>query len=483
MNFRQNSPSFENNERGLGTSQNASLFQAGKMADPEVCSTSSNFTHPRIIFIRLGKDKTKDAIQNKVFKGVRKALKDIGNKDNASKVDKNVLVLSSLVARGLQDIAMGGEYVGLLLKDGRVCRFKCICKKFRPSTKGKNTAGSDEPIFQVQSDESYARRLQDQLDSAGNSFGDFNISGESAFGFAQQPFRFGSLGNEPDVSNDPILNFSESNLDNILPETIQETQTEDDQSKIQSKIPTISKNISSNSSVESSSSKNSASAFSSSKISSNSDTTRTTSSTKPSVASKVFSSYGALTGNQSSKSDTSLPSTNSMSRPSSESSVNQPRLSTSLSNLASLRSNAQSTSYLARRPPPSPTVVHRTILTADPIILRTSRPYFVPSHILIPSFPQVSTPLFSFDPRRNQVRYLQRSNRRQLSSSPYSRRNQESSTSRNESRNSVDQGQDDSSSDFNYPEMGEIEWLQTETVSEMMMILRIMIMVMILFVM
>ena len=135
------------------------------MADDDSESdASTNFISPRILFVRLRKDKSKDAIEDEIFKLVNKVLDESCDDGEVSEEAKNyIITLPDLSAGQILQVAVGPEFVGLLFDNGRVCRFKCVTKNLDSSKKLWNSQRSqDEPSFQVQSDEAYARQLQNQ---------------------------------------------------------------------------------------------------------------------------------------------------------------------------------------------------------------------------------------------------------------------------------------------------------------------------------
>lgn len=469
------------------------------MADDEQTLNSINSTQPRIVYIRLGKDKTKDDIQDEIFKGVRKAFKGLEASENGGKQEKNVVVLPDFDARGIQDVAIGGDYVGLLLKDGRVCRFKCLCRNIKPSTKRKASPSSEEQIFQVQSDEAYARRLQDQLNvrnlstsAAFGSSGASNVSEETMFGLTEPDFRFGMPLNASNLlesanipaeistsSAESLANLRESNFENLT-SLVSETAGRSGKNGTQNVVENSGGKIVNSTPLSSILERDSAQTSLKKPDNESVNQSSTCSEKSSSNVKKFAKSSSDSTSTESAREDESVrlssrstPDLNSTS--SARTTTLNARQSSSLTNISTTRETVQSTlNFIPRRPPPSPTVVHRTILTADPILLRTSRPVFIPSHVIIPSFPQVSTSVYTFDPRRlsstftsrTPVRVLQRSGRRQIASPYEYRRSRDSNVLRRDRGNvAAEQNVEESASDFHYPNIEEIEWLQTENVS------------------
>lgn len=119
---------------------------------------------PRILFVRLRKDKSKDAIEDEIFKCINKALEESGEKKSFPEEPKNCITLPDFAGCRILQVAVGPEYVGILLDDGRVGRFKCVTKNLDSTKKlWKPDQCTSEPSFQVQSDEVFARQLQSEF--------------------------------------------------------------------------------------------------------------------------------------------------------------------------------------------------------------------------------------------------------------------------------------------------------------------------------
>lgn len=119
---------------------------------------------PRILFVRLRKDKSKDAIEDEIFKCINKVLEESGENKSFPEEPKNCITLPDFAGCRILQVAVGPEYVGILLDDGRVGRFKCVTKNL-DSTKRlwRPDQSASEPSFQVQSDEVFARQLQNEF--------------------------------------------------------------------------------------------------------------------------------------------------------------------------------------------------------------------------------------------------------------------------------------------------------------------------------
>ena len=116
---------------------------------------------PRIIFVRLGKDKSKDAVEDELFKCINQVLGESNDNGSVLEKSKNCISLPDLGSSRIIQVAVGPEFVGLLFNDGRVCRVKCVTRNLDSIKKLPSSLGnSDESLFQVQSDEAYARQLQ-----------------------------------------------------------------------------------------------------------------------------------------------------------------------------------------------------------------------------------------------------------------------------------------------------------------------------------
>ena len=124
------------------------------MADSNCKGDASASSSPQLIFIRLRKDKSKDEIEDEIFKFVTEVWQRSCEKRNVSANDKNCISLLDLDSRTIRQVAVGPEYVGVLLTDGRVCRFKCVSQNTCASSKPPNSQTSvDSLSFHVSSDE------------------------------------------------------------------------------------------------------------------------------------------------------------------------------------------------------------------------------------------------------------------------------------------------------------------------------------------
>ncbi|XP_048584846.1 uncharacterized protein LOC5508594 isoform X2 [Nematostella vectensis] len=418
------------------------------MADNEDESPCSPLNHPQIIFIRLGKDKSKDAIQNEVFKSVRRAFYGSTNSESDSKNDKNYLVLPDIESADIQDVALGQDYVGLLLNDGRVCRFKCSCSDVKGSVRVQPPS-NEEPIFQVQSDEAFARRMQDQLNSAGNlqlsnsapsdsrTFENLSAQGPSFRSF--YPVGESSLLESVNFPTD-----STNGLDTLLSSTSStRVRGERENGTSQNR----------NQGAES--------------VAETNTTTPLTGSTSTSNATSDSSS----TWEEPRRENASNSSTQSQSATQGSSTLRNvhgrtlERLLAHRQSVRNYRRHSRGGELMAIPLPQwleSPTVVQRTIFSPNPY----SRSLLVPSHVVIPAY--------SFDQQRLGSTFSSRSGSsltprfltsrargRRLDSLEFSSNSRPSSQSRDNIGGTIGSAIVDSDSEFKFPEVGNMEWLQT----------------------
>ena len=137
------------------------------MADkPKLVCSEERFT-PKIVYVRLGKDLTKDGIQKKIIKAVNNAFNGSVNGEGQVGIkEKPYQVFPMIKSEEVCEVAIGPEFIGIVLNNGRVGRIKCSSSTMESSKKpSKSLANKKDDIFQVQSDEVYARQLQDQLNS------------------------------------------------------------------------------------------------------------------------------------------------------------------------------------------------------------------------------------------------------------------------------------------------------------------------------
>lgn len=153
---------------------------------------------PRIIFVRLGKDKSKDAVEDELFKCINQVLGESNDNGSVLEKAKNCISLPDFGSSRIIQVAVGPEFLGLLFNDGRVCRVKCVTRNLDTIKKLTSSLGnSEERLFQVQSDEAFARQLQHEFLNNGATSGtvpgrslvsgtamspSFRASGRSGFG-------------------------------------------------------------------------------------------------------------------------------------------------------------------------------------------------------------------------------------------------------------------------------------------------------------
>ena len=137
---------------------------ASNMADGNSENDAWTNLSPRLIFVRLGKDKSKDAVEDELFKCINQVLGESNDNGSVLEKAKNCLSLPDLGSSRIIQVSVGPEFVGLLFNDGRVCRVKCVTRNLDSIKKLPSSLGnSDESLFQVQSDEAYARQLQHEF--------------------------------------------------------------------------------------------------------------------------------------------------------------------------------------------------------------------------------------------------------------------------------------------------------------------------------
>ena len=137
---------------------------ASNMADGKSENDAWTNLSPRIIFVRLGKDKSKDAVEDELFKCINQVLGESNDNGSVLEKAKNCITLPDFGSSRIIQVAVGPEFLGLLFNDGRVCRVKCVTRNLDSIKKLPSSLGnSDEPLFQVQSDEAFARQLQHEF--------------------------------------------------------------------------------------------------------------------------------------------------------------------------------------------------------------------------------------------------------------------------------------------------------------------------------
>lgn len=420
------------------------------MADDDSESdASTNFISPRILFVRLRKDKSKDAIEDEIFKLVNKVLDESNDNGEVSEEAKNyIITLPDLSAGQILQVAVGPEFVGLLFDNGRVCRFKCVTKNLDSSKKLWNSQRSqDEPSFQVQSDEAYARQLQNQYLNNGattsaaprrsSAFGGPSIS--SSRSLSRTTFGSGTRTTQRFIpSSVPSSGMSES--------TTTEAQL--------GKFPGTSSSVGDNESRDSQA--------------------NTSGQTRSSVIKTVGRNNGDHNEGNQSSSSTKSAAVSSEDQGNNKKNLKEQDSKTthsqenSVENLAGNGTSLSSShTSSARRSVSSPTLLQRTVFTTNfPVLRQFSAPFLFPSA-------GVSFPLYSNSTTgqmfgsRGSLRLEPRVVRAQLAEAgAFPRTPPTSSAQRCESRPVVTKCTSCcSDADFSYPEIGEMEWLEVENVS------------------
>ena len=424
------------------------------MAD-EACSNAPRTIHsPKIIFIRLGKDKSKDFIQGEVLKQIRKALRKSSYFETDQAKDKNCVTLSDLDAREIREVAIGPKFIGVLFKDGRVCRVKCISSNPPSSEKpSKPKSSTNDAIFQVQSDEVYARRLQEQLKH-------------------QSPSGFGFIG-----PNSPVVGPTSPSLSDVATSGVifggQSPQLFAESSGDSSTTPEVWRTASFRSDGAQRRSLLSERPRS---PSGDAQARGGDESIEPKAKTAGTSGGSPFSGNQTTAKSSSSSTTSARTVPTTNPEPrNQNNSQSSVTSMQEPRNNHQSYGELnrsiqtsialvPRRATSSPTLFQRTLYTTEFPMLRMVRPMMFPPNVLIP---QGVIPVSSFDVRRfrdplgSRSRAYQPSHgRAQFPGTSSGHRNGSHGNARSE--NASTEG---NLTEFCYPQSEKIEWLETKSVS------------------
>ena len=442
---------------------------------------------PQILFVRLGKEPTKDSIQKKIFKCVKSVLEDSVNDKGKRNNEKSCEVCPGIRSDEVREVALGPEFIGIVLNNGRVCRLKCSSNTLDSSKKPKKTQSSkSEDIFQVQSDEAYARRVQDQLntvevnstslsstldplltpspdilmpETAESLLPEMNFFSSDSDQTSSVPFS--SIEDNPEAIN----NDRDAGLDSVS--TPRGLVTE------RTSLPVVSRNplaqLGQNG-AERPLQKETTSKNITADVVSNADSpnqsTKQDETRKRSFDSSSDSKVKAGSSATETRTSTSVSSL-----------ISHDKSQTSQSSLAiqESRNNSQTRSditFFPRRSIASPTFIQRTIFPADPFYYRPPRGILNAPMIL----PRPGT-LYSFDSRRLRDTFGSRSSIRYQPQGrtvhhfgPPSRSlgNHSDSTRRGRAQpgdSGRKGGVEDENAKFFYPKLGELEWLETETVS------------------
>ena len=393
---------------------------------------------PKVVFIRIGKDKSKGILQAEILKQVRKALRKSNDADNVRTKDKNCVSLSDLDAREIREVAVGPEYIGVLLKNGRVCRLRCMSSNSQPSERHpKRKSSPDESCFQVQSDEAFARRLQEQLNNTSAT-----PSGLSASRF-DEPYVGPLRTSLSDVSASGII------FDSLLPRFGRESR----EAASSDPGPTASTNAA----EPSRGSRERRPLRSERTISPNRERSESTSArARPSTSVGISDSQRTETGRTVASSSNTLPPS---SQPRNESSV--PSISSSTVRISDVNSPS-----LARRAT-SQIVLPSTLYGNEFPVLRMVRPLVFPHNVMV--HPRI-IPVASID--ASHLRELHATRARPFQASSYLRRPFVASSSSSYERNaglgdsrSENGNQEENVTEFSYPQPGKLEWLEAQSVS------------------
>ena len=414
---------------------------------------------PRIIFVRLSKDKSKDAVEDEIFKYINKVVDESNDSEGELEKAKNCITLPDFGTSRILQVAVGPEFLGFLFNDGRVCRVKCVTKNVDCTKKLYNSQdNSEEPIFQVKSDEAYARHLQNQLNEAITSR---SVPGRSLVlggGATFRPSDRTGLGNGF-LSNrtrhrvaTPWMANRSSTVNSIPTQVDHETQTTrgEELEKSNNTRSTPAGDSGSSSSHETNTEKSTHSSNSDKSIDRDEGSTV---GAKPSTSDNTKQDNKEKIGN-------SKPKVQDKSKQKQE----NPTGSLPANNTSSHSSSAGSN---PRRSVSSPTLLHRTVFTTNvPGVVRPWSPFGLPVVGSVSQFP----PYIS---RGNQIfrasvplqAHVVRAQLAEAGAFP--RGPTTANFQRSEDRSSSESKTTScSDADFCYPEIGDLEWLEVENVSE-----------------
>ena len=132
-------------------------------------NVSSMSNKVKLLCVKVKPDENADAVKTRVLKHLKSVEKASGADCGPSdKSDSDcVHFVHNLDADSVLRVVSNSNYIGFLLKDGRVCRMRCASRAevdTRP-----NVRYSARPSFQVQSDAEYAKQLQAEFNSEGGA--------------------------------------------------------------------------------------------------------------------------------------------------------------------------------------------------------------------------------------------------------------------------------------------------------------------------
>lgn len=394
---------------------------------------------PRIIFVRLRKDKSKDTVEDELFKYINQVLEESNGNGGVLEKVKNCISLPDLGSSRIIQVAVGPEFLGLLFNDGRVCRVKCVTKNLDSTKKLPSSQGnSDEPLFQVQSDEAYARQLQNEFLNNGGATR--TIPGRSEL-FDRYLVSRAAMSSSPSPSpfRAFVTNRTQQRISNTYSAATQTSVTRESQTQTGGEAPEKPNNTSSTL-VEGNGS--------------NSRETNTDSSVQTSSSVKtVNTNEDTSSGNVPSTSNPTKESNERKAenqKPKVQNSGNQRQETNSL-NLSSASSNT-------RRSVSSPTLLHRTVFTTNiPGNMRQWPSFLVPI--------TGSPPLIATNRRYNLQPNVVRAQLAEMGAFP--RGPTTANVQRSDDRaSSESKTASCSDADFCYPEIGDLEWVEAENVSE-----------------
>ena len=389
---------------------------------------------PRIIFVRLGKDKSKDAVEDELFKYINQVLEESNDNGGVLEKAKNCIRLPDFGTSRIIQVAVGPEFLGLLFNDGRVCRIKCVTKNLDSTEKVPSSQGNaDQSIFQVQSDESYARQLQNEF--LNNARANRTLPGRSLVSGAA---RFSS------PSSSPFRAF-------VTNRTQQRSVPWNSNTNSMATQTSVSRESQTGGEAQQTPSNTNSTLVEGS--GSNSRATHTDSSVQTSSSVKTLNpNEGTSSGN--------VPSTSNPVKESNEGKAKnqKPKVQDSGNQRQENSSDSSSTGSNSRRSVSSPTLLHRTVFTTNiPGNMRQWPSYLLPITGSVPLLPGYR--------RSNLQPHVVRAQLAEMGAFP--RGPTTANIQRSDDRaSSESKTASCSDADFCYPETGDLEWLEAENVSE-----------------
>ena len=392
---------------------------------------------PRIIFVRLGKDKSKDAVEDELFKCINQVLRESNDNGSVLEKAKNCISLPDFGSSRIIQVAVGPEFLGLLFTDGRVCRVKCVTRNLDSIKKLPSSLGnSDEPpLFQVQSDEAYARQLQHEF--LNNGATSRTLPGRSLVSGAAMSPSFRASGRSG-FGNVFVSNRTKPRFASWMPNTSSATTQTPVSRESQTGKEELEKSNNSSSAV--------AERSGSSNHETQADTAmQTSSSVKTENLNKDTSNEGA----ESSCATKAGSETKAENQKPKGSDSGIPRQENALDSSLSAGSNP-------RRSVSSPTLLHRTVFTTTfPGNMRQWPAFLLPVTGSVPIMPR----------RSNLQPHVVRAQLAEAGA--FTRGPTTANIQRPDDRTSSESKTTSSSdADFCYPEVGDLQWLEAENVSQ-----------------